>query len=35
MLISFDNGHLDESKVHNHGNNSGPLNEALKQKFKI
>lgn len=30
MLISFDNGHLDESKMINSAGNSGPLNEALK-----
>ena len=28
MLVSFDNGHHDESKI-THGG-SGPLNEALK-----
>ena len=35
MLISFDNGHLNENNMNHHVASSGPLNEALKQKFKL
>lgn len=32
MLITVDHGHQDEELIHQ---KSGPLNEALKKKFKM